>query len=184
MFKRNNNRYLSLEKPKRKNRLLLWSISFIFLIILACVIAAFILYNHLYDIKTAGMDDTKEQILDQTSIVEIDQVELFNGEKPYHVVYGKNDQDEEKIIFHPLEGKERNITTIDASEILSKEQMVHIWQLECESCRFIEISPALIDEKPLWEIAYRDAQDRYVLAYYSMYDATKYEQLLFKSMFN
>lgn len=138
----------------------------------------------MYDSKTAGFDDTKKQILEQTSIVEIDHIELFHGEKAYHVVYGKNEQNEEKIIFHPLEGKERSITTIDASEILSKEQMLHVWKSECSSCHFINIQPALLNDKTLWEIAYRNKQNHYVLAYYAMDDATKYEQLVFKSMFN
>jgi len=184
MFKKRKSRSLSLKKPKRKNRTLLWSIAVIFVILLSFLIYGTILYNDLYDSKTAGFHSTKEHIINQTSIVEIFDVELFHGAEAYHVVYGINDQDEEKIIFLPLEGKERSITTVDVSSILSKEQVVDVWQSECNTCTFIDVAPALIDEKALWEIAYRNEQNSYALAYYAMDDAAKYEQLLFKSMFN
>jgi len=178
-----NNRFSSISRPKRKNRLLIWSLAILFLILISCFIYGVTLYNDLYDSKTAGFDETREQILNQTSITEIDKIEQFNGEKAYHVIYGENNKGEQKIIFYPLEGKEKNLTTIDATEIVSEEKMLELWKEDCESCDFINISSALIDGKALWEISYKDDKDRYVLEYFSMNDGTRYEQYRFNSMF-
>src|SRR5699024_3073215 len=178
------NRLLSLNKPKRRNRFVVWSFIIFSIVVLLCFIFAVVLYNDLYDSKTANHSETEKIILEQTSITEIDHIEHFFGEEAYHVVYGKNEQDEEKIIFYPLEEEEKNITTIDLATVLSKEQMVQEWQQNCTSCQFVDITPALMDGEELWEITYQDEQNRYVLAYYSMDNAAVYEQLFFKSMFN
>jgi len=186
MFKRNKNRLLSLNKPKRRNWFIIWGIIGISAVVLFCIIYAIVLYNNLYDSKTANYSETEEVILEQTSLKEIDTIEHFFGDEAYHVVYGKNEQGEEKIIFYPLEEEdgEKNITTIDFENVLSKEQIIQEWQQNCTSCQFVNLTPALLDEEELWEVAYQDEQNRYVLAYYSMDDAEIYERLFFKSMFN
>jgi len=177
-------RYSAFTEPKRKNWVLIWSIVIVFLIIIACFIYGIFLYSDLYESKTKGFDETNEQILNQTAITEIDKIEKFNGAKSYHVIYGKNENEEEKIIFYPLEGNEKNLTTVDASETISQEQILQLWNEECESCDFVAISPAIIDDEVLWEIAYKDDQNRYVLDFFSMYDASRYEQHRFNPMFN
>lgn len=62
------------------------------------------------------------------------------------------------------------MTTIDKSEILTEEEIIERWQAECDSCELIKVTPALEENEALWEIAYNDMNDDYVLDYKSIYD--------------
>ncbi|WP_245831775.1 DUF5590 domain-containing protein [Oceanobacillus senegalensis] len=142
------------------------------------------LYKNIYDKKTDGFEQTEKIILEQTSITEIDDIDLFYGNEAYHIVVGKNEENEEKMIFYPLEGKEKKITTVDTSEIIPKEDIINTWEKNCEGCTLVKITPALIDDNILWELSYHDAKSRYVLEYVSIYNGSSFEQYRFERMFN
>ncbi|WP_245843784.1 DUF5590 domain-containing protein [Oceanobacillus rekensis] len=161
----------------------MWSSILLLVIILACIIYAVYLYNDLYNSKTAGFDETKEQILNQTSIAEIEKIEQYNGSSPYHVVFALNEANEEKLIFYPVEGKEKELTTINRSEIITAEEVLSLWQAQCNECELVKINPALENNEPLWEITYHDNQNRYVMEYLSIYDGAPVESYRFKKMF-
>ncbi|WP_249871844.1 cell wall elongation regulator TseB-like domain-containing protein [Oceanobacillus saliphilus] len=167
-----------------KSNWLMWSSVLLLVIILGCGIYAVYLYNELYDNKTAGFDETSRQILNQTAITEIGKMDQYNGSESYHILYGKNDENEEKLIFYPLEGTEKELTTIDRSEIISEEEILSLWQSQCNGCEFVKINPALENNEPLWEIKYNDMNNRYVMDYVSIYDGSLVEQYRFKRMFN
>ncbi|AIF45449.1 hypothetical protein X953_11015 [Virgibacillus sp. SK37] len=153
------------------------------IVIISCFIYLLFLYLDLKDSKTEGFADTKQQILQATSIEEIDKINKFNGEEAYHVIFGTTDSGKKQIIFYPLQGKKKDLTTIDQSDIIAEEAIIGEWKQQCSSCEFIKITPALVNDKPLWELTYRDESDRYVLDYLSIYDGSRYEQYRFKQMF-
>ncbi|RDW22066.1 DUF5590 domain-containing protein [Oceanobacillus chungangensis] len=155
----------------------------VLVIAFACLIYAIFLYNDLYESKIEGFAETEKQILAQTAIIEVDKIERYNGESPYHVVHGKNEDNEEKIIFYPLIGNEKNLTTINKADIISEQQILNAWQNQCSQCQLVHISPALMEQEPLWEIAYyKDNKSKYVLDYLSMDDASRKEQLQFSKL--
>ncbi|MBY7143514.1 DUF5590 domain-containing protein [Virgibacillus sp. NKC19-3] len=162
---------------------LFWSVLIFILLTVSCLLYAMFLYLDVMDSKTAGVEETKEQILNATAITEIDKIEQFNGTESYHVVFGKDEDNEEKIIFYPLEGNEKTLTTIDKSEIVTEESVRNQWMNECSGCELLNIVPALVDDTPLWEIAYNDNSNRYILDYLSIYDGTRYEQYRLNRMF-
>ncbi|MGJ9456790.1 DUF5590 domain-containing protein [Oceanobacillus sp. CF4.6] len=163
---------------------LLRSSLLLLVIILACIIYAVYLYNDLYDSKTEGFHETSKQILNQTSITEVEKIERYSGSTSYHVIFGINDENEEKLIFYPLEGNEKELTTIDRSKVLSEEEIVNLWRTQCNECEFVKINPALENDEPLWEITYHDNHNRYVMDYLSIYDGSPVESYVFKKMFN
>ncbi|WP_067725503.1 cell wall elongation regulator TseB-like domain-containing protein [Oceanobacillus damuensis] len=167
-----------------KSNWLLWSFVSIVVIILACSIYAVYLYNEIYGSKTAEFAETSRQILNQTAITEIEKVEQYNGSEAYHIVFGENDENEEKLIFYPLAGNEKELTTIDRTEIMSEEAILDQWQAQCNGCEFIKINPALENDEPLWEITYNDNNNRYVMDYLSIYDGSREEQYRLKKIFN
>lgn len=125
------------------------SLLILFILILSCSIYGVILYNNLKDSKTAGYDETKNQILNHTSITEIEKIEQFNGAEAYHVIFGKNDNGESKMIFYPLKGNEKNLTTIDQSEIIPSEEILGQWNGQCQNCELVKLVPALIEDEAL-----------------------------------
>ncbi|UJL48074.1 DUF5590 domain-containing protein [Virgibacillus sp. NKC19-16] len=162
---------------------LFWSLLIFILLFVSFLLYAVFLYLDIMESKTAGVEETEEQITQATSVTEINKIEQFNGAKSYHVVFGQNEDNEEKIIFYPLEGNEKTLTTIDKSEIVTEESIINQWRNECNGCDLLNIVPALVDDTPLWEITYNDSSNRYILDYLSIYDGSRYEQYRLNRMF-
>ncbi|WHX27329.1 DUF5590 domain-containing protein [Virgibacillus halodenitrificans] len=166
-----------------RHRGFVWSSIIFLIVIISCFIYLLFLYLDLKDSKTEGFAETKKQILQATSIEKIDEIRKFNGEEAYHVIFGTTDNNKQQIIFYPLQKKKKELTTIDQSDIITEGAIKEEWRQQCSSCEFIKITPALVNDKPLWELTYRDESNRYVLDYLSIYDGSRYEQYRFKQMF-
>lgn len=157
---------------------ILFSILFI-----SAVVYGIFLYVDLVEQRTKAHERTERALLEQTALEQVEKIENFHGDEPYHIVYGRNEQGTEQLIFYPLEGTEKTLTIVDMDEILPESAMIGMWQTECDGCEFVKITPALLDDKILWELVYYDAENRYVLDYRSIYDGTPYEQISFASRF-
>lgn len=167
----------------RRKRLIFGIIMFLILFISVLVYGIF-LYMDLNEERTKGHEETKRELLSQTSVTEITNIENFNGEKAYHVVHGKSEEGSEQIIFYPLEGNEKTLTTVDTADILSRSSMINMWQSNCDSCELVKITPALLDDEILWELVYYDEENRYVYDYRSIYDGSSYEEIRYLRQFN
>ena len=159
------------------------SLLIFFILLLSVSIYGIILYNDLVDSKTSGYNETAEQILNNTSISEIEKIEQFNGAKSYHVIFGSNEKNEKKIIFYPLEGNEKNLTTINQSEVIPSEEIFGQWEEQCMDCELIKIVPALVNDKALWELTYKNNSNQYIIDYLSIYDGSRFEQYRFNRTF-
>ncbi|GAB3066205.1 cell wall elongation regulator TseB-like domain-containing protein [Virgibacillus ainsalahensis] len=161
-----------------------WSLLAIAIFALICLIFAIFLYKDIQKDENSAYAETEAQLLGATSLTEVSKIEQFNGSEAYHVVFGKNEDNEEKIIFYPLAGREKNLTTIDRNEIIPEEEIQSQWSEQCNGCELIEIVPALDDGNELWEITYYDEANNYVFAYVSIYDGAQHKQYRLNSMFN
>jgi uncharacterized protein YpmB len=171
-------------QTSKLKKIIIWASIILLILFISAVIYSFFLYQDIMESKTEGFSETETQILDATSLVSIDKIEQFNGEEPYHVVFGENEANEEKIIFYPLEGQEKQLTVLDKTEIVAEETILSQWQNECSECELIKAVPAIKDENVLWEVTYFDESERYILDYLSIYDGSRYERYRFTQMFN
>lgn len=171
-----------MTETRRKS--LVYSMIIILLLFISMLIYGIFLYMDLNSNRTKGHEETKRELLKQTEITEITKIENFNGEAAYHVVYGKNEEGKGKIIFYPLEGNEKTLTTVDSTEVLSPSSMIDMWQTDCSACELVKITPALLDDEILWELVYYDEYDRYVFDYRSIYDGSRYEDIRYLRQFN
>lgn len=162
----------------------IWTLIILGVLFISAVIYAIFLYMDLNEKRTAGFSETTREVLSQTSITEITNIETFNGEAAYHVVQGINESGEEKLIFYPLEGNEKTLKTVDIEDIMPKQAVHKQWNSDCNSCQLIKITPALIEEEVLWELTYYDENNRYVFDYVSIYDGSPYEEIRYLRMFN
>lgn len=166
-----------------KKRWLYVSLIIIFLLLIAAVIYGYFIYQGLMKQKKAGYDKTMEQMVDETDLSEIDKKYKYFGEENYHIFFGTTKDKEEKVVFFPLD-KDAEATTIDQTDVISKEEVEDQWKNGCKSCKLMKIRPAMDDDKPLWEITYKDEANRLVLDYVSFEDGSDYEQYRFKQMIN
>ncbi|MFC2948333.1 cell wall elongation regulator TseB-like domain-containing protein [Virgibacillus sediminis] len=160
-----------------------WGSAAIVIILLICLISAAVLYSNIHQERTEAFAETEKVLLEATSLQQITDIKQFNGAESYHVVFGVNEENEEKIIYYPLGGREKNLTTVDRSEIITQDKVVEEWKSRCMDCKLVQIVPSLIDGEELWEITYWDESGRYVFDYVSIYDGSPYEMYRLNPMF-
>ncbi|MDY0396584.1 hypothetical protein RWE15_22610 [Virgibacillus halophilus] len=81
--------------------------------------------------------------------------------------------------------KKAKFVVVPSEKILPKNAIQKQWQQQCDSCKLVKITPAISKKHlPLWEVAYHDRSDRYILDYFRMSDGKRYEQFGFKSLFD
>ncbi|WIF96355.1 MULTISPECIES: cell wall elongation regulator TseB-like domain-containing protein [Pontibacillus] len=135
------------------------------------------LYYVIQDDKTASFNPSKEIAQAETSLTSVNSVSRYHGMHQYDIVAGVDDNGEKGMAFIPVtEGNEKEeVIYVTGQEITSKETMQRLWSDQCMSCTFIEIKPAIHQDVPLWEITYKDEDNRYVFDYYKMENGKRYE---------
>ncbi|GGA61493.1 hypothetical protein [Ornithinibacillus halotolerans] len=160
-----------------------WIIVAIILILIASTIFLTILYNDIQDTKTEGYQQVEERVLNNTDLSSVTTIETFQSEAFFWIARGTTEADERLIVFVP-EDQESDLIIVNEAEVLLEETIKNGWKENCNNCDLVEINPAIVNNKLLWEIIYYDESDRYVLEYVSMSDGEKYEELRFKKMFD
>lgn len=136
------------------------------------------MYRTILEGKLEGVDETTS-IVSQSLNMKVDEVYFFQEKEGYHIAFTKDENNDEWIVFVPLEDeiKKENFILLEKEDVLSKEEIESKWQQNCTQCELIDSTPAMIDQIPLWELTYRDNSNRYVIEYILLKDGSVYEQL-------
>ena len=170
-----------MTNTKRKG--LLFLLVGIGIILISLLAYSIYLYQVINDSRTSEMNTTKTQLLEQTSYVDIHSIESFHGTYSYHVLEATNEAGEDKLIFYPLEGEQRQLTVFAKEDMLSKDTLIESWQSSCDSCELVSVTPALVDGEAYWEITYHDNDNNYVMNYHSITNGSLQEQYKYSKMF-
>lgn len=168
---------------KNKRNSLKWIIGVLCLLLISCFIYGVYIYHTIQQNKTAAFEQVKKEVVQETDLDTIDKVERFHGDKAYYIVYGQTNDKKQKIVFYPFDMNNEDLTIVSKSEIISKESIQNNWSDSCRSCELYDVTPALVGDKPSWEITFTDESNRYVIDYLSIYDGTQVEQFRLKHMF-
>lgn len=154
--------------------------------VILCVVILFILLSiyvisflqNIEKSKLVDFETTEKLIFQLTDITSIDKAYQFQDEQGYHIVYGK-DAKENLIVFVPIQEKtsKDDLVIISADSVQTKDQIEKKWATECTTCTLTSSSPAMINKKALWELAYTDQSNRYVIEYVSMETGSTYEKM-------
>lgn len=175
--------FTTQNEKKKWPKGLLWTSWIVCILIIIALTYCIFIYNDIQRSKTKGMSQTEKLVSKETDIKEISKISLFNGFEQFHVVEGKTKDGKQEIAFVPKQ-KDAEITIVQKEKVLSRAAIQKQWQQECDSCKLVRITPAISKkQEPLWEVAYRDRTDRYMLDYYSMHDGKRNEQFGFMGLF-
>lgn len=164
-------------------RWLKWFVWICCIIIVICVIYSIFLYKSIQSNKMKGFEDSKQIVLNETNVVEIDDIILSHSEQAYHVIIGQTKDKERKIVFVPQDETNEKLTIVNQQEIVSAQSVQQEWRKQCGECEFLKLIPAIVENEPMWELTYIDNNGRYIIDYLSIYDGTIYEQYRFRPMF-
>lgn len=172
---------ISTQQSPRRSTIKRWTLLIIFLVCLLIVSYGAYLYVDIQSVKTKDFSKTRERIQAETNITHIDSIERYHDKQYFHIVFGTDEQTNEYIAFVPQADDE--ITVVQMNEILSEETITAQWERNCQTCEFIRIIPAMIDDDTLWEVTYVN-DDQYIFDYYTMTEGTLHEQIKLLQMFN
>lgn len=137
------------------------------------------LYTHLQYTKITDKDETVSTVFQQTEVTIIEEIYEFHDEVSYHIVIGTTKEGERQYVFVPFKNdeNEHDIIVYAAEQFVSVEKVEKDWQNSCEGCELKKSTPAMINGQPLWELAYEDQLNRYVITYIALLDGSVYEQV-------
>ncbi|MEN1969376.1 DUF5590 domain-containing protein [Lentibacillus sp. N15] len=162
-----------------------WILIVICLVLIIGFIYLAYLYHAIQQNKTDGFQQTKAEVIKHTDLTEVEDISRFQSDNTYDIVLGKTKDQQQQYIFVPKNKKStKDITVVNTAKIISKQDIIDQWKHQCNHCELIKVTPAMVDDKALWEVTYRSNSNRYVLDYLSIYDGKRYQQLRLKSMFN
>lgn len=161
-----------------------WGTIGLILVLISCFIYLIFLYSGIQQNRTANYPESKAAVRTKTEVSTIEKVTEYYGKHQYHIIFGADKNGDEKIVFVPLDSKKKDLTVIDQSEIITKQQIKNEWEAQCQNCELIDITPAMENNKVLWEITYMDSSNRYIFDYLSIYDGTRYQRYQLKSIFH
>lgn len=173
-----------LQHNRTSRHPLKWVIYGVSSIILICLIVVIVLYSQVEKNKTAGFSETKTQVLAETDLTDIHTIERFHGEDAYHIVYGQTSEGDKQVVFVPFANEEKDILTMDQSEMITKDAIEKQWSEQCDHCQLIKTIPGIVDDDFVWELTYVDESNRYVFEYFSLSDGEPYETFGLKRLFN
>lgn len=158
-----------------------WISIILLLVIISAIIYSMFLLKTIENDKQTGYVAAEKKIVNDTAIDTVNEVTHFYGESVYFIIFGTTNKNKNKIVF--LEKDKDNISVIDYDKVMSKKEVLSQWKDNCSKCELIKLNPAIIDSEPLWELAYLDKDNRYIIDYLTMKDAKRYEYYNFKQVF-
>lgn len=160
----------------------------VIVIILITVIISFYNLSQIKKDRNSVFDASEKLVIKETDMIDISKKYVYQEKNLYHIFIGNNKDEEELISFIHLKKEtdlsSKDIKTYKTAEFISEKEILDNWAQTCNQCELINIQPAIIDKKILWEITYNDVDDRYVFDYYLMTDGKQYEELKLRRNFN
>lgn len=158
----------------------------IFLGLAAITVYFLVLYSNIVNSKMENKEDLSAFIKAETDIHTITKMYHFQGEEAYDIIYGQDKAEKsEYVIFNPSGNKNKDdLLTYKADDLISEKSIEKEWQSTCKGCTLKRSSPAMINDKPLWEMTYINDQNRYVMEYISLKDGSTFEKLGLKLKYN
>src|SRR5699024_8139303 len=151
---------------KLKRIVALIGLLLIVLLILIGVLYIFKGYTTIQKSKNDYQDHAENFAKENYDLNKIDKMYYFVNEKSYEIILGENADKEKLMIYNPVKNDEKKEAFVyKLDELQSFNQIKDDWTKSCENCKLKKSGPAMVEETPLWEFTYLDAQKDYVLEY-------------------
>src|SRR5690606_22059429 len=118
------------------------TVLFFVLLFVSLLIYLIFMYRTILEGKLEGVDETTS-IVSQSLNMKVDEVYFFQEKEGYHIAFTKDENNDEWIVFVPLEDeiKKENFILLEKEDVLSKEEIESKWQQNCTQCELIDSTP-------------------------------------------
>ncbi|GEN50662.1 cell wall elongation regulator TseB-like domain-containing protein [Alkalibacterium pelagium] len=126
------------------------------------IIGAIILYQRSTNTYSRAEADTIAFVRERTNLNQVEDFHWYNGTETYLTVTGTNEEGQERIYIVQQAGGQ--ITSFSAENTISEQEAVRMTREARDSVKILNARIGMIDDTPVWEISYRNENDR--LGYY------------------
>ncbi|WP_188205996.1 cell wall elongation regulator TseB-like domain-containing protein [Alkalibacillus aidingensis] len=163
-----------------KRRVLLISSGILAVLLIVGLVVFSYFYNTIQSELKAKQASYATIATEHSPIETIKETYVYNGDGPYTVVYGQQDH-ESYYVFVPQKDDltEDDLKWINTEDGLSKDDMLTIWEEDCDDCQLMSIVPGVVNDEYIWEIIYEDANRMYFQTYFFS-DGDLYDSISFR----
>lgn len=137
----------------------------VFLLSLASVITILVFYNAYKPIADAE-EQASEAAIESGQLVSVQSTEIFNGTNTIVTVFGKDQEGNEKAVFVEKNKQEQYAEVVLADGITAKNAL-DIVKKELDVQKVMHVSLGVVDEDPMWEIAFKSGNGKLNYVYLS-----------------
>ncbi|WP_143414485.1 DUF5590 domain-containing protein [Halobacillus massiliensis] len=137
------------------------------------------MYSHINASKTQDFDRAESFATQEAGFRQVDKVTRYNGKSVIHIVQGANEEGESIYGFINL-ADNKLLITLDAEQMISKEAVRNDSEASCSSCEWIDTQLAYEENRPVWELTYKDESNRYVFEYIDVENGERIQRFAFR----
>lgn len=126
------------------------------------IVGATFLYQQSNQSYARAKADTIDYVAERTTLSRVNDFYWYNGTETYLTITGENEDGEERLYIVQQAGGE--ITSLSAESGLSEQEAIQLTVEARQPSRILNARIGMIDENPVWEVTYRNDNDR--LGYY------------------
>ncbi|WP_145997048.1 DUF5590 domain-containing protein [Halobacillus sp. Marseille-P3879] len=136
------------------------------------------MYLHIENSKTSQYSKAEQFALNEELLEEVNQITRYNGEVPIHILKGVSSDNEEVFIFIDLKNQQE-LASVSAEDMIGKSTAKSNVN-QCTSCEFIDLQLAYEENRPVWEVTYKDESNRYVFEYLDAINGEEVQRFAFR----
>lgn len=165
-----------------RRALINWKVVLFFLLLIAfigSIIYITTFYKTLVDSKVENRTAIESFVTESNLLKTIEKIDDVQAEERFYIVKGRDRKNVEQLIFIPNKEDivEKDVLKFKTKDLRKQADVEASWQKECNGCTLKKSNPSMIKKKPLWELAYTDSSNRYIIQYISLEDGKTFEQL-------
>lgn len=120
----------------------------------------------------------EELALSTSSLAEVSESYVYNGNKPYVTVFGEDEHGKEKAIFVPINLEEKAIQEVFLQDGITKEQALSVLNNEEEVKEVLHTKLGFEEVGPVWEITYKNGSEKLNYVYILFEDGQWWKRIL------
>lgn len=154
-----------------------WILIILTIIILVVTWQLISIYHSAMSPIRADIEEASQIAKTEENLHTISEVYTYNGTIPYTIVRGMNDEEEDLLIW--INDQKEIVLTVKADEGIPKEDVMKYVDTDRTLSEVISVTLAMENEIPLWEVKFKDQDNRINLYYIKFSDGDYYQRITF-----
>ncbi len=157
----------------------------IFIVVVFIISAIWILtssYLSARDQYENGHEQSKQFAMEKAKLKTISNIDTFSSDQKYHVITGKNNENETVYVWiSNIEKGRKSVVKKKSTGITKNEALESVYE-EHNPSEIISVKLGMDEGIPIWEVKYQDESERYTFDYVNFYDGKIIKHMAIKKI--